>query len=104
MTVLEEALSKKLKASFVYFDKNEYNERVCRKERQRYIVEPMALVYSEDNYYLMCFSSKYDGIANYRVNRMNEVKIEKKTVSEGAIIPEGLREEYKKRAAQVAEM
>lgn len=94
VTVLEDALSKKLKASFVYFDKNENNERVYRKERQRYIVEPMALVYNEDNYYLMCFSSKYDGITNYRVDRMDEVKIEKETVSEGAIIPDGDISEY----------
>lgn len=87
VTVLEEALSQKKKASFVYFDKNENNERVYRKDKDRYIVEPMALIFNEDNYYLMCFSTKYDGITNYRVDRMDEVQIEREPVSEKAIIP-----------------
>jgi len=88
VTVLEEALSRRKKASFVYFDKDENNERVYRKEKKRYVVEPMALIFNEDNYYLMCFSSKYDGITNYRVDRMDEVQIESEPVSDGALLPD----------------
>ena len=87
VTVLEEALSQKKKASFIYFDKNENNERVYRKDKDRYVVERMALIFNEDNYYLMCFSTKYDGITNYRVDRMDEVQIEREPVSEKAMIP-----------------
>ena len=78
---LEEALQQKQKASFYYFDLNENGEKVYRKNKERYIVEPMALVFNEDNYYLMCYSSKYDGICNYRVDRMEAVEIEDKFVS-----------------------
>lgn len=56
---LEEALRKHKKVSFVYFDLNENREKVYRREKSRYIVDPVALVYNEDNYYLMCFSAKY---------------------------------------------
>ena len=36
----------------------------------------------------MCFSAKYDGVTNYRVDRMDEVEIEDEAVSEKAIIPD----------------
>lgn len=88
VTVLEDALSKRKKASFVYFDRDENGERIYRKERQRYVVEPMALIFNEDNYYLMCYSAKYEGMTNYRVDRMDEVEIEDEAVSEKAIIPD----------------
>lgn len=94
--ILEEALSQKLKASFVYFDRNENGERIYRKERDRYIVEPMALIFNEDNYYLMCYSPKYDNIVNYRVDRMDEVMVEEESVSEPAIIPDESKAEYVK--------
>ena len=54
----------------------------------------MALIFSEDNYYLMCFSSKYDSVINYRIDRMDEVEIEDEPVSEKAIIPDEDITEY----------
>lgn len=45
---LEEALQKKKKASFYYFDLNETCERVYRKNKERYIVDPVALVFHEE--------------------------------------------------------
>ncbi|MEA4831942.1 MAG: WYL domain-containing protein [Oscillospiraceae bacterium] len=74
---LEEALQQKKRVSFYYFDLNEHSEKVYRKSKERYIVEPMALVFNEDNYYLTCYSSKYDGICNYRVDRMELLAIKK---------------------------
>lgn len=82
---LEEALKQKKKASFFYFDLNENSQKVYRKNKERYVVEPMALIFNEDNYYLMCYSSKYDGICNYRVDRMEAVEIENDSVSEESI-------------------
>ncbi len=67
---LEEALVKKKKASFYYFDLDETGERVYRKNKERYIVDPVALVFHEDNYYLMCYSAKYNDIVHYRVDRI----------------------------------
>ena len=96
--VLETALQAKTQASFYYFDRNEKGERVYRKKKKRYIVEPMALIFHEDNYYLMCFSSKYNGITNYRVDRMEEVAVEDAPVSQDAIIDDSDIAEYTKQA------
>lgn len=60
--VLEEAIQCKQQAFLYYFDKDEKGNRMYRKNKKRYAVEPMALIFYEDNYYLMCFTSKYDGI------------------------------------------
>ena len=67
---LEGALRRHQKVSFCYFDLDEKHRKVYRREKQRYIVDPVALVYNEDNYYLMCFSAKHNDIVNYRVDRM----------------------------------
>ncbi|MCR5205685.1 MAG: WYL domain-containing protein [Lachnospiraceae bacterium] len=82
--VLEEAIQAKKQASFLYYDRDEKGNIIYRKEKQRYMVEPMALIFNEDNYYLMCYSSKYDGITNYRVDRMEMVAVEEEPVSENA--------------------
>lgn len=96
--VLEKALQGKTQASFYYFDRNEKGERVYRKNKKRYVVEPMALIFHEDNYYLMCFSSKYNGITNYRVDRMEDVQVESEPVTENAIIDDSDIAEYTKQA------
>ena len=96
--VLEEALQGKTMASFYYFDRNEKGERIYRKDKKRYMVEPMALIFHEDNYYLMCFSSKYDGITNYRIDRMEDVHVESEPVTPEAIIDDSDIAEYTKQA------
>ena len=50
------------------------------------IVDPVALVYNEDNYYLMCFSAKHNDIVNYRVDRMEHVQLEDVPADERAVI------------------
>lgn len=70
---LEQALLQKKQASFLYFDLNEKRERVYRKEQKNYVVDPIALVFVQDNYYLMCYSTKYEQIVSYRVDRMENV-------------------------------
>lgn len=84
--LLENALEKHSKASFQYFDLDETGQRVLRKQGKRYVVDPMALIYNADNYYLMCWSGKYDGICNYRVDRMTEVQTETDPVNPEAIV------------------
>ena len=86
VSALEKALTGKKQASFYYFDRNEDGEKVYRKEKKRYVVEPMALIFNDDNYYLMTWNAKYKGITNYRVDRMDEVSVENKAVSEKALM------------------
>lgn len=73
---LETALQQGKKVSFFYFDLNENGEKQYRRNRERYLVSPSALIYNEDNYYLMTWSEEHNGITNYRVDRMADVNIE----------------------------
>ena len=86
---LERALQKKQKASFQYFDLNENGNRVLRKKSERYIVNPVGLVYHEDNYYLVTYHEIYEATVNYRIDRMTDVRIEDEQVAERAIALSG---------------
>ena len=82
---LEAAILHQKKILFRYFDLNEKGERVYRRDGHRYVVEPVALVFNEDNYYLTCYSSRHDSISKYRVDRMDSVQIIEDPCSEKAI-------------------
>ena len=81
---LEEAISKQKKVIFLYFDLDEHGNRVYRRGGHHYVVEPVALVFNEDNYYLSCYSSRHDSTSHYRVDRMDAVELIAETCSEKA--------------------
>ena len=82
---LEDAIQQQKKVIFYYFDLNEHGEKVYRRDGHHYVVEPIGLVFNEDNYYLMVYSSRHDGTANYRVDRMEKVEIIDELVCEKAL-------------------
>ena len=67
---INECISKHKKISFHYYDLDENKQKRLRKNRKRYIENPAALVYNDDNYYLVCYSDKYQDKVIYRVDRM----------------------------------
>ena len=80
---IEDAIIKKKKITFNYFHLNENAERVYVTtedgEVKLYEVEPVALIFNEDNYYLMAYSERHPGTtASYRVDRMDHVEVIKK--------------------------
>ena len=81
---VETAIQSGRQVSFRYFDLNEKPERVYRSGGRRYCVEPLALVYDDNNYYMISYSEKYDHITPYRVDRMNSVQTEEREISETA--------------------
>lgn len=82
---IEEAILTQKKVIFLYFDLNENGERVYRRSGHHYVVEPISLVFNEDNYYMTCYSSRHDSTSNYRVDRMDGVKIIEESCCEKAI-------------------
>lgn len=98
---LENAIREHKKASFVYFDLNENREKIYRRNGERYNVDPMALVYNEDYYYLMCFNMKHEAITTYRIDRMERVQVEDEAVCPQAIVEDADIHEY---TAQVFKM
>ncbi|MCD7804981.1 MAG: WYL domain-containing protein [Oscillospiraceae bacterium] len=81
---LETALLKKKKVVFCYYDLDMNHEKVYRREGHHYVVEPIALVFNEDNYYLSTYSPKHDSTANYRIDRMEDVEILEDKICEKA--------------------
>lgn len=90
---LEDAILRQKKILFRYFDLDENGNRAYRRDGHRYVVEPVALVFNEDNYYLTCYSSRHDSTSNYRVDRMENVEV----------LSEGCCEKALQLRAQVAE-
>lgn len=82
---LEEAIQQQKRIIFCYYDLNEHGEKIYRREGHHYVVEPIGLVFNEDNYYLMIYSARHDGTANYRVDRMDKVETIDEPVSEKAL-------------------
>ena len=95
---LELALRMRTKATFRYFDLNEAHEKVYRQNRSRYKVDPIALVHSDDNYYLLCYSAKHHGVRSYRLDRMEGVIAEEKTICKHAMELMGKVEQYTEQA------
>ena len=81
---LENAIQNNKKVIFLYYDLDEHGEKVYRRDGHHYVVEPIALVFNDDNYYLTCYSAKHDGTANYRVDRMSAVESIDEEISEKA--------------------
>lgn len=82
---LEEAILTQKKVIFLYFDLDENGQRVYRRGGHHYVVEPVALVFNEDNYYLTSYSSRHDSTSNYRVDRMDAVEIIEEPCGEKAV-------------------
>lgn len=73
---IERAINDNKKVSFLYFNYDEKHNKVYRKDGNRYIVNPAFMVWSRDNYYLLCFSNGHNNLVTYRIDKMENVKIE----------------------------
>lgn len=88
---IEDAIVRKKKITFNYFHLNEKSERVYvttpTGRKKRYCIEPIALIFNEDNYYMMGYNSRHPGTsANYRIDRMDHVEVvEESILSDEAI-------------------
>ncbi|MBE7021224.1 MAG: WYL domain-containing protein [Ruminococcaceae bacterium] len=71
---LEEAISDNKKVSFVY---NNYgiDKKLHPRRKEPYIVNPYQMVATGGRYYLICNYDKYNSLANYRIDRMTDIKI-----------------------------
>ena len=67
--------------SFLYFNTDIYGKRVYRKNKERYAVNPLGMIYSGDYFYLVCYHDKYEGPTNYRIDRMESVCVEQENIT-----------------------
>lgn len=84
------AIEEKKKISFSYFDYDIKRRKVYRKKKsdptqnRKYKVNPLATVFSDDNYYLICYDDWFGNLAHYRIDRMDEVTMLDVPISEEA--------------------
>lgn len=95
--ILTEAIERHRKVSFLYFDLNEKRERVYRKEGERYLTDPIVLVFNSDNYYLLAWSSKHRARTTYRVDRMEGVAVSEKRAASKAVLNQDDLDHYTSR-------
>lgn len=67
---LKQAIKNNKQVSFKYYSLDYEKNRIYRNEGKRYFVDPLVVVWNKDNYYLICYDNKHEGLANYRIDRM----------------------------------
>jgi len=77
--ILDEAISSGKQAAFIY---NDYGTDKKLRPRvvddgsvREYIVNPYQIVATNGRYYLICNYDKYDNVANYRLDRITDIRV-----------------------------
>lgn len=74
---IHSAINADRQIKFKYFEYAPDKQRVMRRSGADYEVSPLSLIYSDENYYLAAFSENRGAIANFRVDRMLDVRVAK---------------------------
>ena len=69
------AIHHKRKISFVYMTLDIDLGRIPKHDGYTYLVSPYATVWKEDRYYLIGWSEKHNGVAVFRIDRIDQMKI-----------------------------
>ena len=74
LDVINDAISKNKKISFIY---NSYDENLKLKPRREeiYIVSPYQMAATNGRYYLICNTDGHENIVHYRIDKMTDVKM-----------------------------
>lgn len=75
ISALSEAIEKKLQVQFEY-SKRKLEKRFIRRFTARtFVVNPYALIWSNDHYYLVCNNPKYNNLMHVRLDRISNIQI-----------------------------
>ncbi len=74
---LDKAINKNLKVEIVYQKRKITEEFKTATEEKLHKVSPYALIWSNDNYYLICNNEKYDNLMHVRIDRISSVTVTK---------------------------
>lgn len=77
--VLDEAISKERQVQFHYCEAGTDHKLHPRLDKtsavREYVVNPYQMVAANGRYYLICNYDKYDNVANYRLDRISNIKL-----------------------------
>ncbi len=72
--MLDEAIEKKVKVKFDYFDYGT-DKQLHKRREKKYTVNPYGMVYSNEHYYLICVMAKQERVSMYRIDRIQNIEI-----------------------------
>ena len=73
--LIHTAIKENLRITFGYFDYNVEKKKYLRHNGKKYNVSPKALIWNNDNYYLVGFDEDAGCIKNFRVDKMYKTQI-----------------------------
>ena len=75
------AINSKKKLSFKYFDYNAEKKKVLRHDGAAYTVSPLFMMWDDEKYYLVAHDHRDEIVKNFRVDKMQEVKVLEEAVT-----------------------
>lgn len=71
---IHNAIADNKQISFLYFHHDTAKKKVFSNKGEKIFVSPWALIYTDDNYYLLAFHTQSQKFRHYRVDRMDKVE------------------------------
>ena len=81
---IHEAIQRDRQISFRYYEWDADKTMRFKRDGKRYVVSPYLLVWNDANYYLVAFEKESSMIRHYRVDKMNDLRVEKEARLGGA--------------------
>lgn len=72
---IHKAIHDDVKINFTYLEWSLNKELIPKRAGQKYVVSPWALLWQEENYYLVAFDEKAGQMKHYRVDKMGKVTL-----------------------------
>ena len=91
------AINENLMIRFKYFDYNSKGEKTYRHGGAEYTVSPIALVWNDENYYLVCFDESAGEKKHFRVDKMSAAALTEQKRSKEAVSVRFNPAEYSKK-------
>lgn len=75
ISALSDAIERKLQVQFEYSKRKLERRFVRRFTARTFVVNPYALIWSNDHYYLVCNNPKYNNLMHVRLDRISNIKL-----------------------------
>lgn len=73
--IINHAIGSNKQISFKYFEYTIDKKKRYRNDGIKYIASPYALTWDDENYYMISYYEKYNGITHFRVDKMEDIEI-----------------------------
>lgn len=73
ISTLDKAIQEGVQVQFDYSRRKLENRFVKKSKSRTFVVNPYALIWSNDHYYLVCNNPKYDNLMHTRLDRMSNI-------------------------------